>query len=225
VQLQREQVLFWPDEPIVHVYFPVDGLVSLLAVIGDGVAVETGLVGPEGIVGLPIFLGADSAPARAVVQLEGAAWRLEATTFREAARREGALHDRLLRYTLSLMTQIALSSGCHRMHSVEMRCIRWLLMCHDRVVGDRLPFTHEVLGRMLGVRRPSVTTAMGRLQRAGLIGYQRGQVDIRDRNGLEGVACPCYWTITRVTERLLGPGATRPKSLDGRGSPGPEADG
>ena len=205
VPLALNQVLFWPDEPIPHVWFPLDAVGSLLTLLGVGESVEAGLVGREGVIGLPLFLGAEATHGRAVCQVAGEAWRLPAAAFREEAGRDGPLRARLLRYTQALFQQVAQTSGCNRAHAHEERCARWLLQLHDRLPGDAFRLTQEYLALMLGLARPSVTLVMGALQRAGLVAYHRGTLTVLDRAGLEAAACECY-TITRAeTERLLGP--------------------
>ncbi|MDQ3699929.1 MAG: Crp/Fnr family transcriptional regulator [Chloroflexota bacterium] len=205
VHLALRQVLFWPDESITHVYFPIDAVGSLLTLLGAGDTVEAGLVGHEGMVGLPVFLGADSTHGRAVCQVAGDAWRLPVAAFREESSRDGPLRSQLLRYTQSLLLQVSQSSGCNRAHPNDERCARWLLMTHDRVPGSTFHLTHEFLAVMLGIRRPSVTVVMGTLQQAGLLTYHRGTLTILDRAGLEGAACECYAITRTETERLLGP--------------------
>ena len=205
VHLALRQVLYWPDEPITHVWFPIDAIGSLLTLLGAGDSVEAGLVGREGVLGLPLFLGAESTHGRAVCQVAGDAWRLPAAAFLEEAGREGPLRDRLLRYTQALFQQVAQTSGCNRLHAHEERCARWLLMTHDRLPADTFPLTQEYLAVMLGVSRPAVTLVMGALQRAGLLAYHRGEVTILDRAGLEAAACECYAITRAETERLLGP--------------------
>jgi CRP-like cAMP-binding protein len=205
VSLHLDQVLFWPDEPIESVYFPIDSVVSLLTVLGEGEVVEAGIVGHEGVVGLPLFLGATLTHARAVCQVADGAWKLPAVAFLEESRREGPLRDRLLCYTQTLFQQVGQTSGCNRVHAVEERCARWLLMLRDRLPGERFHLTQEYLAQMLGIRRPSVTVVMGALQRAGLLTYARGALTILDRAGLEAASCECYAITRRETERLLGP--------------------
>jgi CRP-like cAMP-binding protein len=205
VHLALRQTLYWPDEPITHVWFPIDAIGSLLTLLGAGESVEAGLVGLEGAIGLPLFLGAEATHGRAVCQVAGEAWRLPAAAFLAEARRAGPLHDRLLRYTQALFQQVAQTSGCNRAHANEERCARWLLQIHDRVPGDTFRLTQEFLALMLGLARPSVTVVMGALQRAGLLTYHRGELTILDRASLEAAACPCYAIIRAETERLLGP--------------------
>jgi CRP-like cAMP-binding protein len=205
VALELRQPLYWPDEPITHVWFPVDAVGSLLTLLGGGDTVEAGLVGREGVIGLPLFLGAEATHGRAVCQVAGAAWRLPAAAFLEEAAADGPLRARLLRYTQALFQQVAQTSGCNRLHAHEERCARWLLQIHDRVPGDAFRLTQEYLAIMLGVSRPAVTLVMGALQRAGLVAYHRGDLTILDRPGLEAAACECYAITRAETERLLGP--------------------
>ncbi len=205
VSLALNQVLYWPDEPIAHVWFPIDAVVSLLTLLGAGDSVEAGLVGREGVIGLPLFLGAETTHGRAVCQVPGEAWRLPAAAFRAAAGPEGPLRARLLRYTQTLFQQVAQTSGCNRVHAHEERCARWLLQLHGRVPGDAFRLTQEYLALMLGLARPSVTLVMGALQRAGLVAYHRGALTLLDRAGLEAAACECYAITRTETERLLGP--------------------
>jgi CRP-like cAMP-binding protein len=205
VRLPHDRVLYWPDAPIEHVYFPVGSVVSLLALLGDGAAVEAGMVGNEGVVGLPVFFGGGATHGRAVCQVGDGAWRLPAAVFREEAGRDGALQAGVLRYTQALLQQVAQASACNRGHPVEERCARWLLMTRDRTPGDTFRLTQEYLAIMLGVRRPSVTVVMGALQRAGLLTYHRGQLTLLDRPGLEAAACECYGIIRAEADRLLGP--------------------
>jgi CRP-like cAMP-binding protein len=162
-------------------------------------------VGREGVVGLPLFLGAEATHGRAVCQVAGAAWRLPTAAFLEEAAADGPLRARLLRSTQALFQQVAQTSGCNRVHANEERCARWLLQIHDRVPGDAFRLTQEYLALMLGLARPSVTVVMGALQRAGLVAYHRGDLTILDRAGLEAAACECYAITRAETERLLGP--------------------
>ena len=210
VTLALKQVLSEPGEPIRHVYFPTTAVVSLLTVLDGGKALETATVGNEGMVGLPLFLGADRTPGRAVCQVAGAALRLPAASFRTAVAAGGPLHERLHRYTQALFTQVSQVVACNPVHVIEARCARWLLTTHDRVGADRFPLTQEFLSQMLGVRRATVTVAAGRLQRAGLIRYRRGVATVVDRPGLEAAACECYRVVADEFRRLLGDGAPRP---------------
>ena len=206
VTLVLRQVLAEPGEPIGHVHFPTTAVVSLLTVLERGTAVETATVGNEGMVGLPLFLGTDRAPGKAVCQVAGTSLRLPAAAFRTAAA-DGPLHARLHRYTQALFTQVAQVVACNPVHLIEARCARWLLMTHDRVGTDRFPLTQEFLAQMLGVRRSTVTVAASRLQQAGLIRYRRGILTVVDRARLEAAACECYRVVADEFHRLLDDGA------------------
>ena len=203
VNLELKQILFDVDAVIPHAYFLEDGVVSVLGVMKDGTAVETATIGHEGLVGLPLFLGTDRTAAQGFCQVPGRALRLEADAFRQAIAQIPALRDVTARYTQALFTLVAQSSACNRLHSVEQRCARWLLMTHDRVGRDEFPLTHLFLSQMLGVRRATVTEAAGALQGAGLIEYAYGRIAVRDRPGLERAACECYAIIRREFDRLL----------------------
>jgi CRP-like cAMP-binding protein len=205
VDLDTKVVLYEPGEPITHVYFPQTGAYSIVKIMKSGARVEVGTVGCEGMIGLPVFLGAESTPTQCFAQIGGSAWRLSAAAFRSVVLAGDALHRILQRYAQYLFDQAAQSVACNRLHAVEARCARWLLMTHDRV-GDvpSFPLTHEFLSYMLGVRRASVSIAAESLQRAGLIRYSRGKMTIVDRTGLEAASCECYRTDSADLERLLG---------------------
>jgi len=204
VALQPGEVLYHPDRPIKHVYFPESCVVSIVAVMSDGSAVETATVGREGMVGLAIFLGTDRVSAQAFCQVPGDAFRLAARVLQRETRRGRRLPALLGLYTQTLIVQIARSAACNRLHPLRQRCARWLLQTHDRVGADTFPFTHRFLSQMLGVRRATVTSLTGALEREGLIENHYGRITIRDRRALEGAACECYWVIRRELERLLG---------------------
>jgi CRP-like cAMP-binding protein len=201
VPLETAAVLYAPGEAIRHVYFPDSGLVSLVAPMPNGALAEAGMVGREGMVGLPVFLGTDASAFRAVVQVPGDAWRLEADTFRAAVRRSPALQDLLHRYLHALLTHLGQSSACNSHHSVEQRCCRWLLLAQTWLGEDEFPLTHGFLAAMLGVRRTGVTEVAGNLQRAGLIRYSRGWITVVDRPGLEATSCTCF----RIIEAEFAP--------------------
>ena len=192
IPLTIGDVLYTPDDPIRYVYFPNNGVVSILNTLGERLSIEVGMVGKEGLVGIPIFLGVDMAINQAVVQVPGDAMRMVADTFRDAVKRDGPLHDLLHLYTYALLTQMSLSIACNRFHNVEKRFSRWLLVIHDRLDSDEFLLTQEYISRMLGAQRPHVTTAAGALQKAGLISYRRGRIAILDRDGLEKSSCGCY---------------------------------
>jgi CRP-like cAMP-binding protein len=204
VALNHREVLFEAGEPIRSIYFPESGLVSILVPLeGDKVA-EVAVVGREGMVGLPVFLGADSHPHRAIVQAAGSALRLPAKSLQTAVRRSPLLGERLLRYADAFLVQVSQSAVCNCLHPLPKRYCRWLLMAHDRLGFDRLPFTQKLLALMLTVRLASVSEATSALERAGLIRYRRGELHILDRPGLEAAACGCYRLVQDYLERLPG---------------------
>jgi CRP-like cAMP-binding protein len=204
VSLAFKQALYEPREPIQYVYFPKRGVVvSLLAVMADRNIAEVGLVGNEGLVGLPVFLGVETTPFKAIVQIPGNAMRIKADVFKHSINRGSLLPELLHHYTYMLMSQISQSMACHsRRHSVEQRCCRWLLMNHDCLDSDQFPITQKFLSQMLGVRRASVTVVIGRLQKSGLLRHHRGQMTILDRQGLEAAACECYRLIKEEFDRF-----------------------
>ncbi len=201
--LRLKQILFDANAPIEHVYFVEDGVVSLVAGTGDGVVVETATVGNEGVVGLPLFLGADRTSAQALAQIAGTAYRVPADAFREELRRDEGLVQLLGRYTQAFIAQTAQTSACNRLHTMRQRCARWLLECHDRVEGDTFILTQEFLSKLLGVRRATVSEVASGLQRDGVIQYEYGHITVRDRSALERETCECYAIIKREYERLI----------------------
>ncbi len=203
VRLKRGQVLFHPNEPISHVYFPESGVLSTVSHLDSGRMVEVGTIGNEGVLGLPVFLAFDRVPLEAAAQIPGIAKRVQAETFRELLKDCSQFHMVLHRYTLGFLTQVAQSAACNRAHSVTERCARWLLMTHDRMGSDRFELTHDLLAIMLGARRPGVSLAAATLQDAGLIRYGRGRVAITDRKGLEAAACECYAVVRQHLDRVL----------------------
>jgi CRP-like cAMP-binding protein len=207
VEMPMRHVLHAPGEPIGAVHFPETGWVSVLATLEGGDAAEVGVIGREGMVGLPLFHGADRSPFEAMVQSEGTALRLEARAFQDELGRSSALRDLVLRYALAFNVLVAWTAACNGRHQIEQRLARWMLMGHDRSDGDEFPMTHEFLAMMLGVRRAGVTVAAGMLQKAGLIRYERGRMAVTDRPGLEAAACECHENVGREFRRLLGPGS------------------
>lgn len=203
VSLTFKQSIYEPNLPIEYVYFPNHGVVSLLNLMEDGTAVEIATVGNEGMVGIPVFLGADTIPGKAFSQIPGTAMRMKADVFKEKVNQGNPLHNLLQRYTQALFNQVAQSVACNRLHSIEERCCRWLLMTRDRVESDEFPLTQEFLSLMLGVRRPSVSVVAAILQKAGLIRYSRGKITILDREGLEAATCECYRIVKDEFNRLL----------------------
>jgi CRP-like cAMP-binding protein len=203
VSLSLRDILYEANGPITHVFFPLNGVVSL--VINDnGFTLEVGIIGNDGMVGTPVFLGADRSPTTAIVQIPGDALRMEVKDFQKEMRRDGPLYGLVQRYTQAMINQISQSVVCNRRHSVEKRICRWLLMSHDRMASDEFLLTHEFLAQMLGVRRPTLTSVAGTLQKAGLISYHRGKINVLDRKGLEAACCECYKVVARELDRLLG---------------------
>jgi CRP-like cAMP-binding protein len=204
VELPLHHVLHAPGKPIEAVYFPETGCVSMLAHMEDGDAAEVGMIGPEGMVGLPVLLGADHDDIEAMVQLPGTALRMDTQAFREELDYMPTLRTLLLRYALVHHGQVARTAACNGRHHTDQRLARWLLMAHDRANGDDLQITHEFLSIMLGVRRAGVTVAAGQFQKAGFIRCERGHIAVTDRPGLESVACECYGIVRRAQDQLLG---------------------
>ncbi len=192
VQMDTHAVLHEAGELISHAYFLNDGLASILNVMGDGKSVEVGLTGNEGFVGLPLIVGFSTSPSRVVAQVAGSAFRISAGNLAEALRQCPMLQRQLNRFAQVMMMQAGQIAACNRIHDVEERLARWLLMSQDRLGGDRITLTQEFLAHMLGTRRASVTVAAGALQKRGLIKYTRGEVKVVDRARLEGAACECY---------------------------------
>lgn len=195
VTLTFGDILYDPDDVISHVYFPGNALISLLTLADGHLALEVGLIGRDGMVGVPLILGHSLSAVRALVQGTGTAMRMPSECFREVFVGLPALQRELYRYVHTLMAQISQTAACNRFHMVEQRLARWLLMTHDRVKSDQFHMTHEFLGHMLGVRRVGVTKAAQTLQRLGLISYSRGDIRVLDRRGLEAAACPCYAVV------------------------------
>jgi CRP-like cAMP-binding protein len=187
-----------------YIYFPTTCIVSLFYTTENGMTCEVGLIGNEGAVGISLFMGVDSMINQAVVQLAGGAFRMRADTLQMKFRLGGEFQCLLLRYTLTRIIQVSQTAVCNRLHSVEQRLCRWLLLCHDRVQSDDLAMTQEFIANMLGSRREGVTAAAGRLQDAGLINYNRGKIKILDRASLEAQVCECYGVVRREYERILG---------------------
>jgi len=200
VELAFGRVLYEPGEPIRDVYFPGRSLVSLLTLVEGHLALEVGLVGREGMVGLPLALGVECSPVRALVQGAGPALRMSAPRFRKELAGDPPLQRELHRYAQALMTQISQTAACNRFHVVGARLARWLLMTRDRVRSAQFRMTHEFLSHMLGVRRVGVTEAASVLQRRHLIEYSRGNIKIVDERGLEAVSCSCYKSVRDMLE-------------------------
>ena len=211
VELPFDQTLYPADGAVEAVLFVESGMVSLIATLEDGEQVEVGIAGREGLVGLPLVFGDDRSLVEARVQMEGTALRMDAAALRDGMEGSAALRGLLHRYALAFQAQVTMTAACNARHAIEQRLARWLLIAHDRAGADEFPMTHEFVSMMLGVRRPSVSLAAGVLQKAGLIRYARGRMEVTDRPGLEAASCECYHTVRREFARLLGPSpATRP---------------
>ena len=210
VSLKFGQVLYEPGKSIRQVYFPLNSLVSLLTAVDRRRTLEVGMVGQEGMAGMPFILGMGVSGVRALVQGAGTALRMSATAFRVEFDRTPALQQALYRYTYALMAQISQTAACNRFHEAEARLARWLLMTADRVGSDEFPVTHEFLAHMLGLRRVGVTEAASALKRRSLIAYQRGKLQILDKRGLGRASCSCYQIVKTVFERSQRPRHQQP---------------
>ena len=203
VQMPLGEVLYESGVTLSHVYFPTTAIVSLLYVMEDGASAEIAVVGNEGIVGISLFMGGGSTPSRAVVQSAGLGLRLKARVLKDECNRAGPVLHLLLRYTQALITQMAQTAVCNRHHSLDQQLCRWLLLSLDRLQGDELVMTQELIANMLGVRREGVTESALKLQTAGLIRYARGHITVVDRAGLELRTCECYAVVKKEYDRLL----------------------
>lgn len=201
VTLKFGQVLYNPGKPIRHVYFPVDCLISLLTAVDKRRTLEVGMVGSEGMAGMPFILGMGVSGVRAVVQGGGSALRMASAPFRTEFDRNRPLQEALFKYLYVLMAQISQTAACNRFHEAEPRLARWLLMTRDRMGSDEFLLTHEFLAHMLGVRRVGVTQAASALRRRKLISYTRGKIKILDVRGLKASACSCYQIVKTVFDR------------------------
>ena len=203
IDLALGQVLYESGAAMTYVYFPTNAIVSLLYVLENGASAEIAVVGFEGLVGISIFMGGGSTPSRAVVQSAGAGYRMRADFMKEEFERSGPVVHLLLRYTQALITQMAQTAVCNRHHSLDQQLCRWLLLCLDRLQSNQLVMTQELIANMLGVRREGVTEAALKLQKAGLISYVRGRINVIDRLGLEERTCECYGVVKKEYDRLL----------------------
>jgi CRP-like cAMP-binding protein len=196
--------LWEPNRPIENVYFPLTAVASILSVDEQGGEIEVGTIGNEGLIGLPVFLGATSAPGRAFTQIEGDYERMDAAEFARLSRSLPSLQEALQLYTQGFLSQVSQSVACNRLHSPEQRLARWLLASADRVQGNRFAMTQDFMGQMLGVRRATVNEAAQALQERQLIRYSRGMIEVLDREGLEATACPCYRIVRDEFDKLFG---------------------
>lgn len=204
VELELGEVIYESGQPLEYVYFPVDCIVSLIHAILEGASLGISVVGCEGMVGVTVFMGGESTLSRAVVQNKGFAFRMSSSKLQEAFNTDVDIRALMLRFTLSLITQMSQTAVCNRYHSIDQQLCRWLLLSLDRLSGCSLKMTQELIANMLGVRRESVTEAAGKLQRLGVIEYHRGQITVIDRLELEALCCECYALVKRETDRLSG---------------------
>ena len=207
VEMPLGHVLYESGRTLSHVYFPTTAIVSLLYVMENGASAEIAVVGNEGAIGVALFMGGETTPSRAIVQSAGSAYRLSRRALKEEFDRHGQMLHLLLRYTQSLITQMAQTAVCNRHHSVDQQLCRWLLLSLDRLSGVRLDMTQELIANMLGVRREGVTAAAGKLQELGVIKYARGRITVIDRPKLEDLSCECYAVVKQETDRLQSPHA------------------
>ena len=203
VPMPLGMVLYESGAALRHVYFPTNSIVSLLYVMQDGGSAEIAVVGNDGVLGVSLFMGGETTPSRAIVQSAGHAYRLPGNRLKQEFSRHGEMLHVLLRYTQSLITQMAQTAVCNRHHSLDQQLCRWLLLSLDRLSSNRLNMTQELIANMLGVRREGVTEAAGKLQEAGVIEYRRGKITVLDRPRLESMSCECYEVVKKETDRLL----------------------
>ena len=196
-------MLYEPGGQLHHAYFPTTAIVSLHYVMESGASAESAGVGNEGVVGIPLFMGGNTTPSSAVVQIKGHAFRLEGRLLKREFERAGSLQRLLLRCTQALITQMTQTAACNRHHTVEQQLCRWLLLALDRSSSSELTMTQELVANMLGVRREGITQAAGKLQEAGIISHRRGHIAVLERSGLEARACECYAVVRKELSRLL----------------------
>lgn len=204
VRYSLGETVYEPGESMNYIYFPTTSMISMLYTTGDGTTAEIGIHGNDGVVGLAVFLGGDSMPHHALVIHPGTAYRMKAHAVHAEFARGGVFQLLLLRFTLSLITQISQTAVCNRLHSIEQNLCRWLLNSHDRMQSDSLKMTHELIAKMIGVRRESVSLATKKLQNENIISYVRGTIKILDRSGLETRVCECYAVARQSYEDLIG---------------------
>lgn len=203
VNMTRGSVVYESGAPLRQIYFPTDCVISLLYVLVDGRSAEISVVGNEGAVGLSLFIGGETTTSRAIVQSAGSAYRLSGQGLKEELESHGDMLHILLRYSQSLLTQMAQTAVCNRHHSIDQQLCRWLLLSLDRRPANTLTVTQEMIANMLGVRREGVTAAAGKLQKLGVIKYTRGQITVLDRPTLEQLSCECYALVKAETDRVL----------------------
>lgn len=203
IQLPLGKVLYESGDVLRHVYFPVDSIVSLLYVMENGSSAEISVVGYDGLIGVALFMGGESTTSRAIVQSAGWGYRLLSQRMKDEFNRHGELLQLMLRYSQALITQMAQTAVCNRHHSIDQQLCRWLLLSLDRLRGNQLLMTQELIANMLGVRREGVTEAAGRLHKLGVIDYSRGHITVTNRQKLEQLSCECYAVVKAETDRLL----------------------
>jgi CRP-like cAMP-binding protein len=203
IPMPLEWALYESGDRLGYMYFPTTSIVSLLYVMQSGASAEIAIAGNEGLVGISLFMGGESTPSRAVVQSAGDGYRLKAEVLKKEFAAGGNLQHLALRYTQALITQMAQTAVCNRLHALDQQLCRWLLLSLDRLPGNELRMTQELIANMLGVRREGVTEAAGRLQAAGLIHYSRGKITVLDRPKLEQRVCECYGVVKKEFDRLL----------------------
>ena len=203
VQMPVGKMLYGPGEQLRYAYFPTSCIISLHHILESGRTSEVAGVGNEGMVGIALFMGGDSTPSSAVVQISGYAYRLESSVLKKEFKRNTMFQHLLLRYTQVLLTQISLTAVCNRHHSLQQQLCRWLLLTLDRLATNEITMTQELVAGMLGVRREGITEAAGHLQRAGLISYRRGHITVTNRAGIEAYVCECYSVLKKEISRLL----------------------
>jgi CRP-like cAMP-binding protein len=203
VRLPLGEVLYESGDTLQQVFFPTDGIVSLLYVLENGSSAEISVVGNEGMIGIAVFMGGESTPNRAIVQSAGSSYSLDSRRLREEFNAHGEIRMLVLRYTQAFITQMGQTAVCNRHHSIDQQLCRWLLLSLDRLPNNRLVMTQELIANMLGVRREGVTEAAGKLQNLGVIEYHRGHITVLDRQHLERLCCECYAVVKKETDRLL----------------------
>ncbi|CAN5778903.1 Crp/Fnr family transcriptional regulator [soil metagenome] len=209
VSFDLGKVLYESGDKLDYAYFPTTAVISLLYIMEDGGTAEIGIVGNDGVLGMPLFLGGDSTSSRAIIQSAGDACRIKPKYLIDEFKRGERFQDLLLRYTQAFMTQISQTAVCNRLHTVEKQLCRWLLLSHDRLDSDKLVMTHDLISNMLGVRREGVTLAAKKLATKKLIKNTRGTMEIVDRQGLDDAVCECYDIVNSEYNRLLGRGVSR----------------
>jgi CRP-like cAMP-binding protein len=202
VELEFGHVIYEPNQPVDYAYFPTAGVISLLAAFSDGSTVEAGVIGSEGVLGTWLVMGAETTPHQALVQSPGHALKLGVSDLRALVQNDGELLTTLLRYSNAFFNQVAQTAACNRVHKLEQRLARWLLLTHDRVAGDEFQMTQDFLSRMLAVRRAGVSVAASSLRQMRAIDYQRGNLVVLDRAGLERASCECYQIVKNQFDRL-----------------------